>query len=482
MKISRKLLALSLALLLILSSLFGCAPIDDPLLPEDDSQQSDLPDSDSGNADSEPEDDEPQYTDGIYIDGIKLEEYKIIIPARAELFTKYAAQNLSTYLKNEVGIRLTTYSDRTVEGEYEILIGDTAREASSVDIPLADNEYLLYRDGNKIICQGNAHMVGGGVGELISMLPTDGSAINITEIPTEPTPKVFVPKEAKNVIFMIGDGMGFNTIDMAYPRFSEGFSASVLPVYGEIRTASMNSLASPNTPTDSAASGTALATGFKTYNGRLGMDGKNKILTNLRELAHSVGANTGVVTTDAITGATPGAFLVHHSDRNGTEIIQAQIDQLVAQNKVDVVEGSVGNNLTKVTADALAQLSADDTSFFIMIEEAYIDKNSHSNAATACITAVKRFHDCIAYAIEFVLCHPDTVLIITADHETGGIRKNADGSFTYTTGSHTTSNVPIFAVGEGTEIFHGKSTDNTNIPKFLAKIFGEDNFGSEIQY
>ena len=91
---------------------------------------------------------------------------------------------------------------------------------------------------------------------------------------------------------------------------------------------------------------------------------------------------------------------------------------------------------------------------------------------------VKRFNDDIAYVIQFVLCHPDTVLVVTADHETGGITKQSDGNFVYTTGDHSTANVPICAIGYGTEIFNNKTSDNTDIPKFLAKIYGENNFGA----
>ena len=167
---------------------------------------------------------------------------------------------------------------------------------------------------------------------------------------------------------------------------------------------------------------------------------------------------------------------------NYIEELQAEIDALISDGKIDYVAGSVDNNLTSEVKNALSTLSKDASSFFIMIEEGQIDKRSHNKDQAGAIEMVKRFNDAIAYATQFTLCHPDTLLIVTADHETGAIRKNADGSFSYTSGSHSVSNVPIFPNGAGTEIFHHKSTDNTEIPKFIAKIFGEDAFGSKQAY
>ena len=128
-------------------------------------------------------------------------------------------------------------------------------------------------------------------------------------------------------------------------------------------------------------------------------------------------------------------------------------------------------------AQALAQLGADGRGFFLMVEEASLDKSSHQQNAEACIRAMDRFDDLIAYVTEYVVCHPDTVLVITADHETGGITRQADGSFRYTRGSHSGVDVPIYAIGAGTEIFRGQTVQNTAIAKFLAGIYGSTDFG-----
>ena len=120
----------------------------------------------------------------------------------------------------------------------------------------------------------------------------------------------------------------------------------------------------------------------------------------------------------------------------------------------------------------------------MMVEGAYIDKKSHNNDLAACVEAVKQYNEVIAYISTFVFCHPDTALIVTADHETGAL--TADSSKTYgykyTNGSssyrqHTNSDVPVYALGPGTEYFNGYKVENTLIPHFAAKAFGDNNFG-----
>ena len=115
----------------------------------------------------------------------------------------------------------------------------------------------------------------------------------------------------------------------------------------------------------------------------------------------------------------------------------------------------------------------------MMLEEAYIDKNSHKNKYPEMVSAVKRYNDAIAYAIEFVLMHPDTVLIITADHETGGVTKASNGKYEFTKTTHTNTDVPLFAMGAGTEVLTDGVCNNVNIAKFIAAIFGDSNFGSQ---
>jgi len=408
--------------------------------------------------------------------GSKLREYTIIYPKNGSIYEKYAAENLASDILKNTGTRLLVTDDSNPEKQYEFLIGKTNRAASKTNVTMVDGQYVLVQIGGKVVMDGNSYMVGGAVGVFLNdyMVPTgSGNDVEIDNLPTIAKAETFVFKEAKSAILMIGDGMGFNHIEMALSETLDSFAANDLPNQGSCTTISLTS-----GYTDSAAAGTALATGYKTYNSYLGVDRYNRPLVSLRELAYSKGAKTAILTTDVLTGATPSAFLVHHNNRSDTEIIQAQIDEVIRNNAITYAKGYMGDDLINDTKIALSTISEGDNHFFAMIEGAYIDKYSHSNDKANTIMAVTRFNDSVAYTIEFVLCNPDTVLIITADHETGGITKNTTtGEYEYTVTTHTTTPVPVFAIGYGTEVFNNKQVDNTDIAKFIAAVYTDENFG-----
>ena len=318
-------------------------------------------------------------------------------------------------------------------------------------------------------------MVGGGVAALITKHMTGTGDIDVTDVPEAAAPVAYTfDATAKNAILMIGDGMGVNHINATLAAGLEYFAPRQLPNIGFAVTRS----ASYPTVTDSAASATALSSGYKTINKYLGMNRLGKSQQNVRELAHSVGAKTAVITTDVITGATPGGFLVHVNNRNSTAEIQSQIDKLISEGKIDYCQGSVDDKLTSVVADALYGMADGDSRFFAMFEAAYIDKRAHSNDLAQVRKMVTRYNDVASYVIEFALFHPDTALVITADHETGGIEYNEKtGAYYFTSGDHTHDDVPVHAIGGGTEKFKGVTVDNTDIAKFLASIFGATSFG-----
>ena len=137
----------------------------------------------------------------------------------------------------------------------------------------------------------------------------------------------------------------------------------------------------------------------------------------------------------------------------------------------------MGNSLTDETKYALDTLSAGGSPFFIMIEEAQIDKMSEAHDYKGTIDAVKRFDDAILYAVEFTLCHPDTMLIITADHETGELvpKITNEYKFEFKTYHHTNYNVPVYAIGSGCESITG-DLDNTDLSKISAKAFTDSPF------
>ena len=262
-----------------------------------------------------------------------------------------AALNLSDYVQANAGYALPIVSDKTAATEYEILIGATNRSESKESVTLGADQYALFTKNNKIVCLGNSYMVGGGAGAFAQMITTDKSQaeIKIDNLPTTPKAETFKTKKAKSAVLMIGDGMGFNTVSMAEQALGYSFAPEILPNLGSCVTASVNTQNNPEDPTDSAASATALATGFKTKDKYLGVNQNKSTVKNIRELANEKGANTGVITTDVITGATPGGFLVHHSNRSDTEEIQSKIDALKnALNGEDI-------NLIKNEKEALTQ-------------------------------------------------------------------------------------------------------------------------------
>lgn len=428
-----------------------------------------------------------EYEVGIVnLNGVRITDYSIVYP-EGNTLAKYAAENFSAALHDAAGVKLTVVSDSETDAEktHEILIGATNRTESTVlsNITVLDGEYLLSSIGSKIVSLGNGYMVGGGVGVLLNdMIRSGERGTDISVTVSENTETYqFVFSEARNAILMIGDGMGRNHILAAKKEGMEVFYADTLPSVGTCTTYSYSvKPLGAATYTDSAASATALATGYKTINGYVGLDNVKRSHQNVRELAATKGAKTAVLTTDVITGATPAGFTAHTNSRKNTQEIQDQIDALISGGNIEFCEGSVGNALTSKAAEALATISADGSSFFMMLEEAYIDKNSHNNDYDGMVMAVNRYNDAIAYVIEFVLMRPDTVLIITADHETGGVTKLNNNTFKFTRTTHSNTDVPIFALGGGADtLLKDLKCDNTDVAKFIASVFGESAFGRQ---
>ena len=139
-----------------------------------------------------------------------------------------------------------------------------------------------------------------------------------------------------------------------------------------------------------------------------------------------------------------------------TAVLQEQIDALVANEQIDFAHGANAELVTPAR-EGLSLISEGGSSFFALIEEDHIDKKAHYANSQGVWDSVVRYNEICAYAICFVMLHPDTALIITADHETGGLVKNADGSysfenFSYTESDgddyyqHTSTQTPVFAL------------------------------------
>ena len=426
-----------------------------------------------------------QYPIGsISINGVALTEYKIVYPKNCDLVTYYTAEVISDFLYDNAGVKLEVIDDTKAETKYELLVGDTNRAASSIGIELPADRYSLSISGEKVVLQGDYQMVGAAAGALINnYFATGAKEVNVTNLPTAPAAAEYTFKKATSGIMMIGDGMSRVHFDAAIDTgVLKEFVADRLVNKAECTTASYSVLQLGKSYTDSAASATALSSGYKTINGYLGVDTKKKEKQNIRELAHESGAKTAVVTTDKITGATPGGYLCHYPDRDATAQLQKQIDKLIKEGKVDYTYGAGQNNkvsLVPYTKEALSIIAAGGSPFFMMIEEAYIDKNSHNNDLAKTTASVKNYDQVIAYCIAYTMVRGDVMLVITADHDCGNLSKKANGDYVYNSTNHTNKNVPVFALGDGASALLSKDViDNTDIPKAFAKIFGKDNFGS----
>ena len=329
----------------------------------------------------------------------------------------------------------------------------------------------------------------------------------------------------KNVIVIIGDGMGPNDIELAREQvegiYDYGLTLDKIENHGLALTHSYDAKV-----TDSAASGTALSTGVKTNNGYIGKDPEGNDLQTMAELARSMGKKVGIITDEDLSGATPTAFTVHNISRqNYNELTNAMVkftpDVLMCKDYTGVM-GPLDDearaifdntylvaekfdkftkvldtdpacekpflgildgyatvptyNLARCAQVAFKRLQ-NDNGFFLMIESSGTDKYGHNNNIKGKLSSVVTLDRTVAAALLFMQDNPDTLLIITSDHETGGVRIPAEGeslSKAITVTEHTDTPVRVFAVGKGSEYFKDITVDNTDIAKFVIKaIKGE---------
>lgn len=426
----------------------------------------------------------------ITIDGpaekTELSLYTIVYPAEYTKYEMYAAELLYDYVLDHYDVALPMTDDTAAETEYEFLIGNTNRNASSTEVSYDSGEYLLMSSEKKVVLQGPGYMIGGAVGALTYNAMQDGCVVN-SSISDTAVPAAYTPLPATGVILMIGDGMGYNHISGAERYFGrrdetwDGFTAKEMPNQGSVSTFCLDGkkLFSDGyftkVVTDSAASGTAMATGWKTYATYLGMDYMGKELLNVREIANSLGYKTGILTTDEAYKATPAAFTVHNISRYNYGEIQAAQQALLNSGDLTYLRGEVGEELLPDTKEVLDCVSTGSEGFFTMIEEAYTDVYAAPGHLTSdLLHAVARLDSAVEYAMTFAAAHPDTVLIVTADHETGDLDES--GVVT-NNGAHTLKDVPIFAMGAGTELFNNRRIENIEIGQFIASVYGVDDFG-----
>ena len=365
--------------------------------------------------------------------------------------------------------------------------------------------------------------------------------------------------QVKNVIYLIGDGMGFGAVSSLLLSEDSVTGFEQAPVIGLSETCSAN-----NYVTDSPAGGTALACGIRTKNGYLGVDPEGKPLTSILRKAQAMGKRSGIVVNTVLTEATPAAFYAGVTSRSMSFDIAKQF----TESGVDVAIGAglepfikrpdsldltatlinkgydvhldwktvlgttskkfvgilpmgdvhrrneSGNTtagaadgaevclaaklaasseengdttrlseptvyLEKATAKALEVLSNDNRQgFFLMIESPIIDGYGHNNDSEGMIEEMKEFDNTLRQLVAYVNQHPETLLVVTADHETGGtgvsyksyeVGSTTPVQLSFSTKGHTGTVVPVFAYGAGAEVFAG-IMKNTDLPKKMEEL------------
>ncbi|MBN1330300.1 MAG: alkaline phosphatase [Candidatus Heimdallarchaeota archaeon] len=349
-----------------------------------------------------------------------------------------------------------------------------------------------------------------------------------------------------SIILMIGDGMGYNHVALGrYVEVGKGNNLTMenLPKQYSVYTNNINDLT-----TDSAAAGTALATGEKTYNGNVAVSISGEILKTILETAVELRKSTGIVTTTFIQHATPACFMTHINSRSNYEEItrqiienanvdillgggtsyinEEQIETMVTKgyalvaNKTTLESQSSGRilglfagghmpyekdrNLTlipsiaEMTRKSLEILSQDPDGFFLMVEGGRIDHAGHANDKIGVALETIAFDKAVKEALRYTEVHPNTILLVTADHETGGLTIISDNLdeilpmmgnteelnrtirmsrandiiVDWKTGGHTSTCVPLYAFGKALEgLAANYQIDNTQIHQLMNDYF-----------
>ena len=414
--------------------------------------------------------------------GVSITEYKIVCDKDGLDYNLRAAEYIQSAIKTVTGHKAEIVDDSVAKTEHEIVVGETSREISSeLNETMEGVQFSMLTKDGTVALEGNYFVIAAAAYYFVDTYVKAGDVeIADTTLVREP-----IVKEAKNYILLIGDGMGVHQTQLFNyltdtSDYSDGesfFYGYMLPYHGFSRTSSFSGT------TDSAASGTAMATGYKTENKRIGMDRNGNTLKSLTELAAELGKATAVMSTEVSTGATPSAFSAHAPNRDDSDVIRQSQAALTQQYGTVIACGFdyynanyMKKSVEKRITDTLASVSADSDGFFLMYEEAYIDKHCDDNDFDKAFLALLRFNQAIGRFMEYAFYNPDTAVIITADHETGGLTV-VDGELVFTTTEHTAANVPVFAWGQGTEFFGGNTVENIEIAHFISSAMGDDSFG-----
>lgn len=331
------------------------------------------------------------------------------------------------------------------------------------------------------------------------------------------------PKQAKNIILLIGDGMGVAQIYSAISTSEEKLNFEQFKIIGFHKTHSATDYI-----TDSGAGGTALATGVRTCNSCISIDTLGNSLKTILEYAEENNLATGLISTSSIVHATPASFIAHVPSRNdyediATYFLKTDIDLFIGGGKKQFVQRKDGlnlidslinkgfhisdsichipknydgklavftafahnpykkqgrtNMLPEATEKAIEMLSKNNDGFFLMVEGSQIDWGGHDKNIDVVVSETIDFDKAIGKALEFAKMDGETLVIVTADHETGGLtlvegdlaKKTIEANFS--TDDHTGVMVPVFAFGPGAEKFGG-IYNNTEVFVKMMSSFG----------
>jgi len=334
-------------------------------------------------------------------------------------------------------------------------------------------------------------------------------------------------RPAKNIILMIGDGMGLTQTTAG--MYANG-NKTELEKFKYIGLHKCH--ASDNLITDSAAAATAFACGVKTYNGAIAVDDDQVPLPTILEEAEKKGLATGLVSTSTIVHATPASFIAHNYYRGNYEeialdFLKTDIDLFIGGGKKffdrredernltteleakgyvvkdfinsDLLNLNIDNTknfacytsddqplpvlqgrdyLPAVTKQAINYLDAKagDNGFFLMVEGSQIDWGGHSNKADYIISEFIDFDLALQEAVDFAERDGNTLVVVTADHETGGFAIQTTSTMdslvtAFTSDYHTGTMIPVYALGPHAENFSG-IYENTRIYDKMRAAFG----------
>lgn len=348
-----------------------------------------------------------------------------------------------------------------------------------------------------------------------SLLPAADAQRFVLERPYQvaqiPEPERNAP--VTNVILMIGDGMGIHHLSAAWAANRGHLFIENCPVAGISKTWCADKLV-----TDSAAAGTAMATGTKTLYKRVAVCPKGRKLDSLVDKAADMGKSTGVIATCELNDATPASFCANNEQRSdsygiigdyprsraefifggggkyftqrpdGRDIFKEMEAQgyRIARNweeaaalppgktLVVTAPGNLpppskrGDVLRKATLKALDVLSRNPNGFFLMVEGSNIDKAAHANKLEEMMDELFDFDRTAGAVLDWASRHPGTLVVITADHNTGafaltgGNREKGEITAQFGSGNHDGIAVPVYAFGAGSGAFTG-IYENTDI-------------------